>query len=215
MSWIEAVLDLLLRLDHHMVWLTTEYGVWTYVILFVVVFAETGLVITPFLPGDSLLFAAGAVAALGTLNVPLLIVLLVIAAVVGDGVNYAIGSAFGERVFTSAQSRWFNRSYLERTHAFYERHGGKTIILARFVPIVRTFAPFVAGIGKMTYGKFAVYNVTGAVIWVVGFVVLGYLFGNHPTVKRNFTLVIFGIVVVSVVPMVFEFFKLRFGSRSQ
>jgi membrane-associated protein len=209
MEWMSGLMDLVLRLDHHLAVLTAEYGVWTYAILFAVVFAETGLVVTPFLPGDSLLFAAGAVCALGTLNVPLLIVLLIAAAVLGDGVNYAIGSALGHRLFTSNTSKLFNRSYLDRTHAFYERHGGKTIILARFVPIVRTFAPFVAGIGTMSYGKFLFYNVVGAVVWVGGFTLLGYAFGNQPEVKRNFAVVILAIIVISLMPIAVEFLRSR------
>ncbi len=198
------ILDIFLRLDVHLTWLTTEYGVWTYAILFLVVFAETGLVITPFLPGDSLLFAAGAVCALGSMSVPVLIALLLLAAVLGDSVNYSIGARFGQRLFTSSTSRLFNKQHLDRTHEFYEKHGGKTIILARFIPIVRTFAPFVAGVGTMTYRKFFVYNVVGAIVWVTGFVLLGFWFGNQPVVKSNFTLVIVGIIVLSLMPIAFE-----------
>lgn len=209
MNWFDLALDVVLRLDHHVAQITTEYGVWTYVILFLVVFAETGLVVTPFLPGDSLLFAAGAVCAIGALNAPLLIVLLIIAAVLGDGVNYAIGARFGDKVFTSDTSRLFNRRHLERTHQFYEKYGGKTIVLARFVPIVRTFAPFVAGIGKMSYSRFALYNVVGAVAWVVIFVVLGLLFASQEIVKKNFSIVVFGIIAVSIMPMIIEVFRSR------
>lgn len=207
MSWLSTVLDYILHLNHHMTQLTAEYGVWTYAILFIIVFAETGLVVTPFLPGDSLLFAAGAVCSLGTLNAPLLIVLLIVAAVLGDGVNYAVGAKLGERLFTSASSRFFNKSYLDRTHAFYERHGGKTIIMARFLPIIRTFAPFVAGIGTMTYSKFSLYNIVGAVLWVTTFVLLGVIFASHEVVKNNFSLVILGIIILSVLPMIVEIFR--------
>lgn len=200
-------MDVILHLNHHLTVITAEYGVWTYTILFVVVFAETGLVVTPFLPGDSLLFAAGAVCSLGTLNAPLLIALLIIAAVLGDGVNYYVGARIGERLFTSSSSKLFNRSYLDRTHKFYERHGGKTIIMARFLPIIRTFAPFVAGIGTMTYSKFSLYNVAGAVLWVTSFVLLGMLFASNEIVQNNFSLVILGIIVLSVVPIIIEFFR--------
>ena len=207
MEWLTTAVDVILHLNHHLTVITAEYGVWTYTILFVVVFAETGLVVTPFLPGDSLLFAAGAVCSLGTLNAPLLIALLIIAAVLGDGVNYYVGARIGERLFTSSSSKLFNRSYLDRTHKFYERHGGKTIIMARFLPIIRTFAPFVAGIGTMTYSKFSLYNVAGAVLWVTSFVLLGMLFASNEIVQNNFSLVILGIIVLSVVPIIIEFFR--------
>jgi len=206
-EWLTTALDFILHLNHHLTVVTAEYGLWTYAILFLVVFAETGLVVTPFLPGDSLLFAAGAVCSLGTLNAPLLIGLLIIAAVLGDGVNYFVGARIGERLFTSTSSKLFNRAYLDRTHKFYERHGGKTIIMARFLPIIRTFAPFVAGIGTMTYSKFSLYNVAGAVLWVTSFVFLGQIFASNEVVQNNFSLVILGIIVLSVIPIIIEFFR--------
>jgi len=203
MEWLTQVLDFFLHLDVHLVQITAEYGVWTYAILFLIIFAETGLVITPFLPGDSLLFAAGAIAALGSLNPILLAGLLLAAAILGDTVNYWIGKWVGPKAF-SGEVRFLKKEYLDRTHAFYERHGGKTIILARFVPIVRTFAPFVAGVGAMTYSRFFLYNVVGAAVWVGLFIPVGYFFGNLPQVKENFSLVILGIIVLSVLPIAFE-----------
>lgn len=209
MELVQALIDFILHIDVHLAALTADYGVWTYAILFLIVFAETGLVVAPFLPGDSLLFAAGAICALGTLDVTTMILLLIVAAVLGDGVNYAVGQRIGPRVFRSDTSRWFNKQHLARTQAFYDKHGGKTIILARFMPFVRTFAPFVAGIGSMSYSRFLAYNVVGAVLWVGGFGVLGYFFGNQPLVKKNFTLVILGIIVISVMPIVVEFIRSR------
>ena len=209
MEWISAVIDFILSIDTHLAAMTAQYGMWTYAILFVIVFAETGLVVTPFLPGDSLLFAAGAICALGSLDVATMIMLLIVAAVLGDGVNYAIGSFFGPRIFTEGHRKWLNLDQLRRTHDFYERHGGKTIILARFMPFVRTFAPFVAGIGRMTYSKFFAYNVIGAILWVGGFSLLGYFFGNQPVVKKNFSLVILAIIVISVIPPIIEVLKAR------
>lgn len=209
MELVQALIDFILHIDVHLAALTADYGVWTYAILFLIVFAETGLVVAPFLPGDSLLFAAGAICALGTLDVTTMILLLIVAAVLGDGVNYAVGQRIGPRVFRSNTSRWFNKEHLTRTQAFYDKHGGKTIILARFMPFVRTFAPFVAGIGSMSYSRFLAYNVIGAVLWVGGFGVLGYFFGNQPVVKKNFTLVILGIIVISVMPIVVEFIRSR------
>jgi len=204
-----AMIDFILRIDQHLTQITAEYGIWTYAILFLIVFAETGLVVTPFLPGDSLLFAAGAICALGTIDVTTLIVLLVIAAFIGDGVNYFVGDKLGHKLFTNPNSRWLKKEYLDRTHVFYEKHGGKTIILARFIPIIRTFAPFVAGVGTMSYRKFAIYNIVGAVLWVVSFTLLGYYFGNQPLVKKNFTLVIGAIIVISIIPVLIEAYKLR------
>lgn len=203
MEWLTQVLDFFLHLDVHLVQITAEYGVWTYAILFLIIFAETGLVITPFLPGDSLLFAAGAIAALGSLNPILLAGLLLAAAILGDTVNYWIGNWVGPKAF-SGEVRFLKKEYLDRTHAFYERHGGKTIILARFVPIIRTFAPFVAGVGAMTYSRFFLYNVVGAAVWVGLFIPVGYFFGNLPQVKENFSLVILGIIVLSVLPIAVE-----------
>ena len=207
------VIELFLKLDKHLEKLTADYGGWTYAILFAIVFCETGLVVTPFLPGDSLLFAAGAIASLGTLDIGLLLVLLTVAAVLGDTVNYHLGKYLGPKVLRGEKSWLFNRKHLDRTHEFFERYGGKTIIIARFVPIVRTFAPFVAGVGSMSYRRFLAYNVIGGLIWVVGFTLAGYWFGQWPAVKRNFGLVIIGIIVISVLPAVFEFFRAKAESR--
>lgn len=206
-------IDLFLHLDRHLAEITQQYGTWTYAILFLIIFCETGLVVTPFLPGDSLLFAAGAIAGLGTLDPLVLIVLLVAAGVLGDGVNYHIGRYLGPKVFSDTHRRWLKREHLEKTHQFYEKYGGKTIIIARFVPIVRTFAPFVAGVGSMTYGKFLSYNVIGAVMWVVGFIAAGYFFGQQPIVKKNFSLVILAIIIISVMPAVIEFWRARQAAR--
>jgi membrane-associated protein len=209
MSYITALIDFILHIDIHLASITAEYGIWAYVILVLIVFAETGLVVTPFLPGDSLLFAAGAICALGTLNVWLLMGLLIVAAILGDAANYSIGRNLGHQLLRSRLQRFIKREHIERTHAFYEKHGGKTIILARFMPIVRTFAPFVAGIGSMTYSRFAVYNIVGALVWVVSFTLLGYFFGGQPFVKKNFTLVIGAIIVISVLPAVIEVLRHR------
>ena len=210
MDFVRSVMDLFLHLDQHLNRIVTDYGVWTHLILFAIVFAETGLVVTPFLPGDSLLFAAGALAALGSLDLWLLVVLLIGAAILGDTVNYWVGAWIGPRAF-SGNVRFLRKDYLERTHAFYEKHGGKTIILARFVPIIRTFAPFVAGVGAMSYPKFITYNIVGAVLWVGLFVPLGYFFGNMPAVKNNFSLVILAIIGISVMPIAVEMFRARRG----
>jgi len=209
MEYLKHFIDLILHLDKHLVELVNQYQSWTYGILFLIIFCETGLVVTPILPGDSLLFAVGALASKGELNVILVVVLLSIAAILGDTVNYWIGNIIGPRVFTSANSRWLNRKHLERTHEFYEKYGGKTIIIARFMPIIRTFAPFVAGIGKMSYGKFLLYNVVGGIVWIAGFTYAGYFFGEIPIVKRNFTLVIMAIIIISVLPAVIEFWRAR------
>jgi len=197
---------MLLHMDEYMKLIIQQYGALTYGILFVVIFVETGLVIMPFLPGDSLLFAAGTFAALGDLNPWALFGLLAVAAVLGDTVNYWIGHRLGERAYNS---RWIKKEYLDKTHAFFQKHGGKTIFLARFVPIVRTFAPFVAGMGEMSYSYFISYNIIGGVTWVALFVFLGYFFGNLPIVQKNFEIVIIGIVFVSVLPAVFEWWKDR------
>ncbi|MFN3741881.1 MAG: DedA family protein [Anaerolineales bacterium] len=208
MDWLAFGLDLFLHLDKHLAEIITRYGVWTYGLLFLVIFMETGFVVTPFLPGDSLLFAAGTFAALGSLNVYFLAGLLMVAAILGDTVNYWIGHSLGERAY---QSRWVKKEYLVRTHAFFEKHGGKTIFLARFVPIVRTFAPFVAGVGRMSYGYFLSYNVFGGVVWVSLFTFAGYFFGNIPFIKQNFSLVILAIILISVLPMAVEFWRSRRG----
>ena len=214
MEFLKEVLDFFLHLDKHLGEILARFGNWTYLILFLIIFCETGLVITPFLPGDSLLFAVGALAGLGSLDVKVLIVLLCIAAIVGDTVNYWIGKYIGPRAF-SGNIRFLKKEHLDRTHAFFERHGGKTIILARFVPIIRTFAPFVAGVGAMSYPRFIAYNVIGGVVWVNLFVLAGYLFGNLPTVKENFTLVIMVIILLSVLPIVIEFVRARKAARSR
>lgn len=210
---IAQLIDLFLHLDTHLYELVSAYGPWVYLILFIVVFAETGLVVTPFLPGDSLLFATGAIAATGALDANALVGLLLVAAVLGDATNYWIGHFVGPKVFTRQKSWFFNPEHLHRTHAFYEKHGGKTIIIARFVPIIRTFAPFVAGIGDMSYRRFFSFNVVGALLWVPGLVYAGYFFGNLPVVKKNFSLVIFAIIGLSVLPMVVEFVRHRRARR--
>jgi membrane-associated protein len=206
---IPSLLDILLHLDRHLGEIIRDFGVWTYLILFVIVFCETGLVVTPILPGDSLLFAVGTFAALGALDLAVSLIMLSVAAVAGDSINYAIGYRVGPSVFRGERSRWLNREYLDRTHRFYERHGSKTIVIARFVPIIRTFAPFVAGIGRMTYSRFLTYNVAGGIAWIAIFVLGGYFFGNIPVVKRNFTVVIFAIIVISVLPALIEILRQR------
>ena len=209
MEFISFIIDFVLHIDQHLLELVAAYGPWIYLILFLIVFAETGLVVTPFLPGDSLLFVAGAIAAMGEMNVHLLVALLILAAVLGDAVNYAVGHFFGMNLFSNPDSRIFRRQYLDKTHDFYARHGGKTIILARFVPIVRTFAPFVAGVGRMTYRHFFSYNIVGALAWVLSFSYAGYFFGNLPVVKSNLSLLILAIIVVSVLPGVIEIWRSR------
>jgi membrane-associated protein len=215
MDLIHGAVDLFLHLDKHLAEVIQRYGPHTYTLLFLIVFMETGLVVTPILPGDSLLFAAGSFAALGALAFWPLFFLLAAAAVVGDTVNYAIGAYLGPRVFHYQRSRLFNPEHLRKTHQFYERYGGKTIIIARFVPIVRTFAPFVAGIGKMSYARFLAYNVVGGVLWVAVCLSAGYFFGNLPVVKNNFSLVILAIVAVSLLPAVIEYVKHRAEARRQ
>ncbi|WP_298010778.1 MULTISPECIES: DedA family protein [Anaerolinea] len=198
--------DFVLHMDRHLPQIVNDIGIWVYAVLFLVIFVETGLVVTPFLPGDSLLFAAGAVSATTSLHPLMLWALLALAAVLGDTANYWIGHFVGPKVFTQ-ESRWFKREYLDRTHAFYEKHGGKTIFLARFIPIIRTFAPFVAGIGRMRYGYFISYNVIGGIVWTGLFIGAGYFFGNLPIVKENFSLVILAIILISLVPAVVEYVK--------
>ncbi len=209
MEIIKTLFDIFMHLDRHLGSVIQDYGVWTYLILFLIIFCETGLVVTPILPGDSLLFAAGAFAAIGALDVLWLFGLLTVAAVAGDTLNYWIGHYLGPKVFHKKDVRFLNREYLDRTHRFYEKHGGKTVIIARFMPIIRTFAPFVAGIGKMTYMRFIGYNVSGGILWIASFVFGGYYFGNIPMVKKNFTLVIVAIIVLSVMPGVIEFLRHR------
>ena len=213
MDFIKYLIDLFLHLDVHLSELIAQYGTVTYVILFLVIFGETGLVVTPFLPGDSLLFAAGTFAAKGSFNPHYLFFLLAAAAVLGDTVNYWIGHTVGPKIFHKEKVRFFKKEYLERTHRFYEKYGGKTIIIARFVPIVRTFAPFVAGIGSMTYSKFIAYNIIGGTVWVAIFVYGGYFFGNISFVKDHFSVTILVIILISLVPGFVEFFKHRYGKK--
>ena len=217
MDTLKHFIDIFLHLDKHLNDWATSMGSSLYVVLFLVIFCETGLVVTPFLPGDSLLFAIGALTALdgSPISLPLIMVLLFVAAVVGDAVNYQIGKRLGPAVFKSESSRLLNKKHLLRTQAFYEKHGGKTIIIARFMPIIRTFAPFVAGVGEMTYRRFFMFNVVGAAAWVGSFTLLGYFFGNMPTVKKNFTYVIGAIIVVSVLPGVIEFLRERARSKAE
>ncbi len=209
MELLTTLFDIALHLDRHLQALVATYGIWVYAILFLIIFCETGLVVTPFLPGDSLLFVAGAVAAAGGMNIHLLVVLLIIAAILGDAVNYGVGHYIGPRVFKSRDSKWLNPKYLDRAHEFYERHGGKTIIIARFVPIIRTYAPFVAGAASMSYPKFALYNITGAVLWVVSLGYAGYFFGNIPIIKNNLMVVIIVIIILSILPGVVEYLRHR------
>lgn len=211
MELMKGFIEILLHLDTHLDLVIRNYGFWTYGILFLIIFLETGLVVTPFLPGDSLLFAGGTFAALGSLDVKWLVIFLSIAAIAGDTVNYWIGHATGPKVFTKEKSRFLNKKYLDRTHQFYEKYGGKTIIIARFIPIIRTFAPFVAGIGSMTYGRFITYNITGGVAWVLILVLVGYFFGNIPFIKSNFSLAIAAIIFLSILPGIIEFLRHRKG----
>ncbi len=213
MDLIKLGIDMLLHMDKYLDMIIRWAGLWSYMILFLVIFIETGLVITPFLPGDSLLFAAGTFAAIGSFDPVLLFILLAVAAVLGDTVNYWIGHYFGERAF-SMNSRLIKREYLERTQRFYEKHGGKTIFLARFIPIIRTFAPFVAGVGRMRYGYFITYNVVGGIVWTAIFIFGGYFFGNVPLVQENFSLVIIAIVLISVLPVLVEFIKARHEAKT-
>jgi len=212
MDVINFLIDFILHMDVHLNEIISNYGAWTYGILFFVIFMETGFVVTPFLPGDSLLFAAGTFAALGSLNPIFLFGLLGVAAVLGDTINYSIGHFIGERAF-SGTVKFLKKEHLDRTQEFYEKHGGKTIILARFIPIIRTFAPFVAGVGKMRYVRFISYNIIGGIAWVALFLSLGYFFGNIPFVKKNFELVIFAIIAISFIPPIYEFFKARKESK--
>jgi membrane-associated protein len=213
MELLKMVVDFVLHIDRHLSEIIQSYGIWTYLILFIIVFCETGLVATPFLPGDSLLFAAGTFAALGALDLLWLIVVLCISAVLGDTVNYWVGHYVGPKIFHKEKIRFFKKEHLDRTHQFYERYGGKTIVIARFVPIIRTFAPFVAGIGSMTYWKFISYNVVGGVAWVLICVLAGFYFGNLPLVRNNFSLVILAIIIISVLPGLFELVRQRRAVR--
>jgi membrane-associated protein len=211
MDTIKYLIDFFLHLDTYLAEIISQYGIWTYGLLFFVVFMETGFVVTPFLPGDSLIFAAGTFAALGALNVWSLAILLMVAAVLGDTTNYWIGHYLGDRAYNI---KWIRKEYIDKTHAFFEKHGGKTIFLARFVPIVRTFAPFVAGIGRMSYGYFISYNFIGGITWVALFLFAGYFFGNIPFVRENFEFVIVAIILISLVPIGIEWVKARREKKS-
>ena len=207
MEFFSFIIDFILHIDQHLTELAAQYGVWIYGILFLIIFCETGLVVMPLLPGDSLLFAAGSIAAIGKMNIHLMVVLLIIAAILGDAVNFMVGKYFGEKLFSNPNSKIFKQSHLQKTQQFYAKHGGKTIILARFIPIVRTFAPFVAGMGHMTYHHFLAYNVIGGVLWVTIFSYLGYFFGNMDIVKDNLSLVLVAIIVLSILPAIIEIIR--------
>ncbi len=213
MELVAALWDFAMRLDVHLAAFIAEYGAWVYALLFVIVFCETGLVVTPFLPGDSLLFVVGTLAAAGGMDIGLVMALLVTAALCGDNVNYWIGRWAGPKVFRAEDSRWFNRRHLDRTHAFYERHGGKAIIIARFVPIVRTYVPFVAGIGAMPYARYLAFCIVGALVWVVSLSLLGYWFGNLPVVRENLLVAILIIIALSVSPGFFAWLRARRAAR--
>ncbi len=215
MEFITNIFSFVLHIDKHLGEIINNYGIASYIILFLIVFAETGLVFVPFLPGDSLLFAAGAFAALGSFNIYGLLFLLLIAAVAGDTVNYWIGHFFGQKIIDNPHIPFINQKHIDETQEFYKKHGGKTIFLARFVPIVRTFAPFVAGVGKMDYKKFLEYNMTGGLVWVFGFTLLGFFFGNIPFVKENFSVVVIAIILLSVLPMVYEFVKAKLPKKQK
>lgn len=214
MELFATFIDIVLHLDRHLIWLVQNYGSWVYLILFLIIFCETGLVVMPFLPGDSLLFVAGAIAASGAMDVQWLAGLLMLAAFCGDNTNYWIGRYFGPRIFASTDSRLLNRAHLEKTRNFYAKHGGKTIIFARFLPIIRTFAPFVAGVGRMVYPHFMAYSAFGSVFWISFFVFGGFFFGNVPVVKNNLTLFIFGIILISVLPGFIQFARAWFARRA-
>lgn len=201
MEYLATFIDIILHLDKHLAVLVQQYGIWIYAILFAIIFSETGFVVTPFLPGDSLLFVAGALAALGGMDIGLLIAVLIAAAALGNMLNYQIGRYLGPKVFNWESSRFFNRVALEKTHAYYEKHGGKTLVISRFLPLFRTFAPFVAGIGAMSYSRFTFFNLIGAIFWVGSLTLAGYFFGNLPWVQQNLTVVILGIIVVSLIPV--------------
>ena len=207
MEYITWLISFIMHIDRHLVDIIQQYGTLTYFFMFLIIFCETGLVVTPLLPGDSLIFALGALAAVGELDIALISGILAVAAILGDTVNYHIGKYVGPKVFAREGNRFFKKEHLMKTHAFYEKHGAITIIIARFIPIIRTFAPFVAGIGIMNYGRFIVYNITGAIMWVALFITGGYFFGNLPIVRKNFTLVIMAIIVISVLPIVIEGYK--------
>jgi membrane-associated protein len=215
MELIQYFIDFILHIDIHLEELIRDHGAWIYAILFLIIFCETGLVITPFLPGDSLLFVAGTLAAIGSnhINIHVMVTLLILSAILGDTCNYFIGKFFGEKLFRNPHSRIFKRKYLQRTHGFYEKHGGKTIILARFVPVVRTFAPFVAGMGRMNYRHFFIYNITGGICWVILFMYAGYFFGNIPVIRNNLSFFALAIIFISILPGVIEIIKHRIRKK--
>jgi membrane-associated protein len=204
------LVDIVLHVDKYLNIIIQSFGMWSYLILFIIVFCETGLVVTPFLPGDSLLFAAGALAAIGAFDVTTVIIVFASAAIIGDNVNYWIGHYIGPKIFHKENVPFLNKKYLDRTHAFYEKHGGKTVIMGRFIPIIRTFMPFVAGLGRMTYPRFLVYDISGGIAWPSIFVLSGYFFGNIPFVKKYFSLVIIAIIVISVIPIIYQIIRMRF-----
>jgi membrane-associated protein len=215
MGFLQDFLEIVLHLDRHLLELCTQYGIWVYAIIFVIIFCETGLVVTPFFPGDSLLFAVGSLAAINALDLPTSMVLFIAAAVLGDTANYWIGNYVGPRVFHEEHGRLLNKEYLMRTHQFYEKYGGTTIIIARFLPIIRTFAPFVAGIGSMTYRRFLLFNVVGGALWVSLFIPAGYFFGSVPIVKNNFSLVIIALVLIPGIPTVVEVIRMQLKKRKE
>jgi membrane-associated protein len=209
MEFLKLAVDFILHIDKHLEQITRDYGTLTYIILFLIIFAETGFIVTPFLPGDSLLFAIGAICAIGSLDLSLVIFLLIIAAILGDTVNYSVGNFFKDKILKGEKIRFIKTEHIEKTNEFYKKYGGKTIIIARFIPIVRTFAPFVAGIGSMEYKKFISYNVLGGIAWILIFTIAGYFFGNLPYIRKNFTLVIVAIIILSILPAVFEYIKAK------
>lgn len=216
MEILQYAIDFVLHIDKHLFEIVSDYKIWTYLILFLIIFAETGLVVTPFLPGDSLLFAAGAIAAMegNPINITILILVLCLAAILGDSANYSIGKFLGHKVY-ERDYKFIKKEHLLKTHRFYEKHGGKTIIIARFMPIVRTFAPFVAGVGEMHFGRFFSFNIIGGILWVVSFSIAGFLFGNIPVVKHNFTIVVFSIIFVSLLPMIYAIVQSKFGKKEE
>ncbi|MFZ4462627.1 MAG: DedA family protein [Bacteroidales bacterium] len=216
MEFLQYAIDFVLHIDKHLFEIVSNYKIWTYLILFLIIFAETGLVVTPFLPGDSLLFAAGAIAAMdgNPINITVLILVLCIAAILGDSANYSFGKFLGHKVY-ERDYKFIKKEHLLKTHSFYEKHGGKTIIIARFMPIVRTFAPFVAGVGEMHFGRFFSFNIIGGILWVVSFSIAGYLFGNIPVVKHNFTIVVFIIIFISLLPMIYAILQSKFGKKKE